>query len=171
MTRTTKLGIGAIVGLAIAAFLAFGVFGIHTAFIDDEVSEANPFANIDTDMALAFDDMEDQMASGEIVVEERVETTAAVAAMPDMPESDMADDAGDAAAEPADEEAAAPAVPEIRTIATNNGELVDHALTAEEQVGVRFGEGLEAAVRIAYFGGSGCRSWLRQRRAKRVGER
>ena len=127
MTRTTKLGIGAIVGLAIAAFLAFGVFGIHTAFIDDEVSEANPFANIDTDMALAFDDMEDQMASGEIVVEERVETTAAVAAMPDMPESDMADDAGDAAAEPADEEAAAPAVPEIRTIATNNGELVDHA--------------------------------------------
>lgn len=133
MTRNAKLGIGAIVGLAIAAFLAFGVFGIHTAFIDDEVSEANPFADIDTDMALAFDDMEEQMASGEIVVEERVETTAAVAAMPDMPESDMADEAADETAdEPAEEaaveeEPAAPAVPEIRTIATNNGELVDHA--------------------------------------------
>jgi hypothetical protein len=116
MTRNAKLGIGAIVGLAIAAFLAFGVFGIHTAFIDDEVSEANPFANVDTDMALAFDDMEEQMESGEIVVEERVETTAAVAAMPDMPESDMADE----------EATAAPVVPEIRTIATNNGVLVDH---------------------------------------------
>ncbi len=131
MTRNAKLGIGAIVGLAIAAFLAFGVFGIHTAFIDDEVSEANPFADIDTDMALAFDDMEEQMESGEIVVEERVETTAAVAAMPDMPESDMADEemaeeeaADEEAAE--EEEPAAPAVPEIRTIATNNGELVDH---------------------------------------------
>lgn len=133
MTRNAKLGIGAIIGLAIAAFLAFGVFGIQTAFIDDEVSEANPFADIDTDMAVAFDDMEEQMESGEIVVEERVETTAAVAAMPDMPESDMADEmADDEPAAPAEEEAAeeepaAPAVPEIRTIATNNGELVDHA--------------------------------------------
>ena len=125
MTRNAKLGIGAIVGLAIAAFLAFGVFGIHTAFIDDEVSEANPFADIDTDMALAFDDMEEQMESGEIVVEERVETTAAVAAMPDMPESDMADEAmADEMTE--EEEPAAPAVPEIRTIASNNGVLVDH---------------------------------------------
>ena len=129
MTRNAKLGIGAIIGLAIAAFLAFGVFGIQTAFIDDEVSEANPFADIDTDMAVAFDDMEEQMESGEIVVEERVETTAAVAAMPDMPESDMADDeaAAPAEEEPVEQEAAAPAVPEIRTIATNNGELVDHA--------------------------------------------
>ncbi len=133
MTRNMKLAIGAIVGLAIAAFLAFGVFGIHTAFIDDEVSEANPFADIDTEMAVAFDDMEEQMASGAIVVEERVETTDAVAAMPDMPESDMADDEADPAdteasgEETSAEEPAAPAVPEIRTIATNNGELVDHA--------------------------------------------
>jgi len=55
--------------LAIGAFLAFGVFGIQTAFIDDEVSEANPFATVDAGMAERFDDMEAQMASGSIVVE------------------------------------------------------------------------------------------------------
>ena len=32
----------AVVGAAIVAFLAFGVFGIHTAFIDDVVDEAGP---------------------------------------------------------------------------------------------------------------------------------
>lgn len=33
---------GALVGLGVLAFLAFGVFGIHTKFIDDKVSEAGP---------------------------------------------------------------------------------------------------------------------------------
>jgi hypothetical protein len=31
-----------VVGLAVVAYLAFGVFGIHTAFFDDEVSESGP---------------------------------------------------------------------------------------------------------------------------------
>jgi hypothetical protein len=31
-------------GLVVAAILAFGVFGIHTAFIDKRVTEADPFA-------------------------------------------------------------------------------------------------------------------------------
>ena len=35
---------GAVAGLAVLGFLAFGVFGIHTLFIDEEVDEANPFA-------------------------------------------------------------------------------------------------------------------------------
>lgn len=32
----------AVVGVGVLAFLAFGVFGIHTKFIDDEVSESGP---------------------------------------------------------------------------------------------------------------------------------
>ena len=46
MTRNKKLGIGigGIVVLGVGAWLAFGLFGIHTLFIDDVVDEANPFA-------------------------------------------------------------------------------------------------------------------------------
>lgn len=44
---------GGVIGVALLAYLAFGVFGIHTAFIDDEVSEAGPVfdsgASADTD--------------------------------------------------------------------------------------------------------------------------
>ncbi|NNF55582.1 MAG: DM13 domain-containing protein [Acidimicrobiales bacterium] len=36
------LGAGAGVGLVVVAFLAFGVFGIHTLFYDNEVSEGGP---------------------------------------------------------------------------------------------------------------------------------
>ncbi|MGB0112761.1 MAG: DM13 domain-containing protein [Ilumatobacteraceae bacterium] len=32
----------AVLGLAVVAYLAFGVFGVHTLFIDDEVDEAAP---------------------------------------------------------------------------------------------------------------------------------
>ncbi|MEM7093283.1 MAG: DM13 domain-containing protein [Actinomycetota bacterium] len=106
MSRNLKLGIGA-AALAVVLILAFGVFGIHTAFIDNEVSEDNPFADVDTGMAERFDDMEDQMASGEIVVDQRVETTAEDAAMPDA----MAEDAA----------------PQVETLASNNGVMVDHA--------------------------------------------
>ena len=53
MTRNVKIGIGAAVGLAVLAWLAFGFFGIHTAFIDDEVSEDNPFATVEIDIDFA----------------------------------------------------------------------------------------------------------------------
>jgi hypothetical protein len=39
---------GGIAGVVVIAFLAFGVFGVHTLFIDDEVDEANPFAIAET---------------------------------------------------------------------------------------------------------------------------
>jgi hypothetical protein len=41
-SRRTWLVVGGIAALAVAAVLAFGVFGVHTLFIDDEVSEAGP---------------------------------------------------------------------------------------------------------------------------------
>ncbi len=41
--RNRKLvGAGSAIGVLVIGFLAFGVFGIHTAFIDNEVSEAGP---------------------------------------------------------------------------------------------------------------------------------
>lgn len=137
MNRNALIGIGAVAGVALLAFLAFGVFGIHTAFIDDEVSEANPFADIDVEMAERFDDMEDQMASGEIVVPERVETTAEQAAMPasmmgigegvqGTVEGDATADTDAASTDQGDAADAAPATNEVRTIATNNGVLIDH---------------------------------------------
>ncbi len=35
-------GIGAVLGVVVIAYLAFGVFGVHTLFIDDVVDEAGP---------------------------------------------------------------------------------------------------------------------------------
>lgn len=45
--RLAFLGVGAIV-LALVAYLAFGFFGIQSAFLDDEVDEANPFETTET---------------------------------------------------------------------------------------------------------------------------
>ena len=64
MSRPLSL---AIAGLAVAltAFLAFGVFGIHTAFIDDRVDEASPFAAIATPSGSAGDaPLDDAPAEG-----------------------------------------------------------------------------------------------------------
>ena len=54
---------GGIVGLGVLAFLAFGVFGIHTAFIDDEVNEDVPvFASGAGASGLPSDAMTDEDA-------------------------------------------------------------------------------------------------------------
>lgn len=71
---------GAVAAVALAAFLAFGVFGIQTLFIDDVVSEDNPFAASDGESGMESDvtseeladDMNDAMEgeATEIVAEE-----------------------------------------------------------------------------------------------------
>jgi hypothetical protein len=38
------VGLGGVVGLAVAAWLAFGFFGVQALFLDQEVDEADPFA-------------------------------------------------------------------------------------------------------------------------------
>ena len=54
------LGAGGVLLLALVAWLAFGFFGIHTAFIDNEVSEAGPsFGASDSE------DFEDAMAEAD----------------------------------------------------------------------------------------------------------
>lgn len=60
MQRNRLLALGA-VGLVIIGFLAFGVFGVQTAFIDDEVSEANPFEAAGAS-GLESDDMTEEQA-------------------------------------------------------------------------------------------------------------
>ena len=136
MNKRLGIGIGALVAVAVAAWLAFGFFGIQTLFSDDEVSEANPFANtINADMADNFDDMEDAIDSGEVAVEPAVETTTSQAAMPDMPDSDMAGETSAAEAPAAEEPAAEePAEPQIVTVAS--GSLVDHAHVGDGTINV-----------------------------------
>ena len=48
-------GVGGLIGLIVILILAFPVFGIHTAFIDNEVSEANPFAESGGESGLPSD--------------------------------------------------------------------------------------------------------------------
>ena len=80
-------GIGGLIGLAVIAYLAFGVFGIQTKFTNDTVAEADPFAVSEgmsgnesdaTSEELAAD-MNEAMEGQEVEVEVADE-------MPDMPE-------------------------------------------------------------------------------------
>ena len=79
---------GGIVGLAVVGFLAFGVFGIHTAFIDDVVDEDGPvFASGAGASGLPSDAMtdEDAAAMNEFMAENGTELEVEAAdAMPDM---------------------------------------------------------------------------------------
>ena len=63
MMKNPKLLIAGAAGLAIVAFLAFGVFGIQTAFIDEKVDEANPFEAGDGASGLASDAISEELAA------------------------------------------------------------------------------------------------------------
>ncbi len=65
-----------VVGVAVIAFLAFGVFGVHTLFIDDEVSEAAP------DFMTAAE-APDDTAAGEVTTDESGPGTAAAGSFVD----------------------------------------------------------------------------------------
>lgn len=54
--------VGAIMIVAVGAWLAFGFFAIQTLFIDDEVDEANPFAAGPGPSGLAVDVTSEEMA-------------------------------------------------------------------------------------------------------------
>lgn len=83
-----------IVGAAVLAFLAFGVFGVHTLFVDDVVDEAGPVFDsglsgdvIDANMRAEMDDVMDQDGTT------RTETVEADDDMPmPMPDNEEADD-------------------------------------------------------------------------------
>lgn len=88
MNKNVKIGVLTI-GLAVVAFLAFGVFGIHTAFIDDEVSEAGPFFESQGASGIASDDMTDEEIAemNEVMDDLAIDQTVELEENePDMPE-------------------------------------------------------------------------------------
>ncbi len=88
MNKNVKLGV-VVIGLAVVAYLAFGVFGIHTAFIDDEVNEAGPFFESQGASGIVSDDMTDEEVAemNEVMDELAIDQTVELEENePDMPE-------------------------------------------------------------------------------------
>jgi len=85
LTRPVPLAIAG-VGLALLAFLAFGVLGIHTAFIDEKVNEAGPIFRSEGASGLPSDDMADEKVSEMNEVMEGEDIRAEVVAADDMPD-------------------------------------------------------------------------------------
>ncbi len=119
--------------IAVVAYLAFAVFGVHTLFIDEEVSEADPFATttVHTDEA-----MEDE-------------------AMEDEPDEAMADDAmadeamaDDAMADDAMEEDAMEDEPEIVTVTSGSFVDGDHPTSG---IGFTITDGSQTFLRFEEF--------------------
>ena len=90
MTKRNLLLLGAGAGAAVVAFLAFGVFGIHTAFIDDEVNEGIPVFSAGAASGIPSDEMtQDEVDEmNDFMADDGTpETVEADEAMPDeMPE-------------------------------------------------------------------------------------
>lgn len=127
MFRSRKFIVAAVVGaLAVVAFLAFGVFGIQTAFIDDTVSEENPFASV---AAIAVSEPAESVESAEPV---DVADAGQAESAPDAPaETETSQSVREAASaeeesssEPAPVATEVPAAPQVVTLGT--GMLVDH---------------------------------------------
>jgi len=93
---------GAIVLAAVFAFLAFGVFGIHTKFIDDEVAESGPVFDSGADAA------NDEVAD----VADDEETPVVVATTTPAPEAEEEPAVEESAEEPAAAEPTEPAAAE-----------------------------------------------------------
>ena len=75
-------------GAAVLAFLAFGVFGIHTAFIDDEVNEAGPiFASGAAPSGIPSDALSEEQAAE--MTEFMADEPVMVEVDEDMPEMEM----------------------------------------------------------------------------------
>lgn len=77
------LGAG-VVGLIVLAVLAFGVFGIQSKFTDDEVSEANPFAESAGESGRAEDATSPELAADMNDAMEGVDEVTAEEEMPEM---------------------------------------------------------------------------------------
>jgi hypothetical protein len=91
MSQEVKMALG-MAGLAIAAILAFGVFGIHTAFTDDEVNEELPVFNADGASGFPSDDVSSAIAeqmTEEMVGEERPIRITVSEDMPQMDEGSV----------------------------------------------------------------------------------
>jgi len=129
--KLAGFGIAAAVAVALAAWLAFGVFGIHTALIDETVSEANPFTvqtTIDQAAEPAGEEALDELASAAPPVADEPNADEPAANDPETTDAAAVEDepteAVTAPIQPAE-----PAEPVITQLAT--GTLVDHDHSGE----------------------------------------
>jgi len=105
ISRRPWLIAAAVVAAAVVAFLAFGVFGVHTLFIDEEVSEAAPvFTSTSDDNTTGASDDGAEADNTENDTSEESES-----------------DAGDATTEPADDSGT------IEPITVADGSFIDGA--------------------------------------------
>lgn len=82
---------GLVLGVAVAAYLAFAVFGVHTLFVDDEVAESGPvFAGGAAPSGIESDAMTPELAEEmtEVMADEPV-MVEADDPMPPMPEPEI----------------------------------------------------------------------------------
>lgn len=110
--KAHPLVVAAVTGAAaVVVYLAFAIFGVHTLFIDDEVSEAGPvFASGPAPSGMPSDEVTVEMA--EQMTADMADEPAQVKADDDMPEMEI-----ESATAGADEEQAAEM---IKTIFTGN---------------------------------------------------
>lgn len=115
----------ALVGLAAVAYLAFGVFGIHTKFIDDEVSEDIPVFDSGAASVIVADEVDQATTDQENEVAE--DEPGPDDPAPDDPTADEpAPD--DPVAEPIDSAGPEPVVQSTPTISTVvEGQFVDRS--------------------------------------------
>ncbi len=103
-------------GAAVVVYLAFAVFGVHTLFVDDEVSEAGPvFASGPAPSGMPSDEVTVEMA--EQMTSEMADEPPMVEADDDMPEMEI-----ESATAGADEEQAAEMIETIFT-----GDFIDRS--------------------------------------------
>lgn len=116
--KNPVVAVGGLVGLAVVLYLAFGIFGVHTLFIDDKVDEAGPvFASGAAPSGIASDDTTPEMADAMTeAMKDEPEQVVADDPMPEMVKTDEA---------PADVPPADDSAPEIVTLKT--GMFVDRS--------------------------------------------
>jgi hypothetical protein len=129
MNTSLKLALAGIL-IAVAAWLAFGFFGIQAAFIDDEVSEANPFASIATSPA----DAGAPATEPQPVAVEGEQAQAPENVVPAEPAPADSASVEPETTQPSASEAPTEVGPEVVTLAS--GTLVDHAHAGEGTITV-----------------------------------
>lgn len=122
ISKPVLLGAG-VVFTAIVAFLAFGVFGVHLLFIDEEVAEDNPFA----------------------VSAEATPTTEPAVGQGDAEEAPAQQEAAEATGEEASADAAAP---EVTTVTTGSFIDGDHPTSG---TGMTITDGTQTFLRFEEF--------------------
>jgi len=133
ISKPVLIGGGAVL-TAVIAFVAFGIFGLHTLFIDDVVDEANPF-EVAAEAAPTNDTSTDGTEPDSGAAEDEAMES-------DAMEDEAMDDESAAEAE-------APATPEITTVTT--GSFVSNSRYTTIGTGLTITDGTQTFLRFEDF--------------------